>query len=167
MNICFYHHEPHPHVEVTLRILEAYERAFEAMGHHILVLSHNMQHYSAEKAREFAQKLLDFRADLAVCYGFSAMPQISDGFFFRKHGIPMALLCFENPFFGLNESLLNEIKRHPDYYHIFVWDSYYLDLLYPLFKKGDNLVRNIDRSYNPVCISRHASIRDFHAKPAA
>lgn len=132
MNICFYKHDPH--AEVTIMILEAYQRAFEELGHRILVLSHDMGNYSPEQAREFAKRFVNFRAELAMCYGFSAMPQINGGFFFRKHGIPLTILCFDNPFFGLNSNLIDEIKRHPDYYHLFVWDSYYLDLLRKLFK---------------------------------
>jgi spore maturation protein CgeB len=97
-------------------------------------MTQDMECFSPEQARDFARRFLDFKADLAICYGFSAMPRIGGGYFFRKHGIPLAILCFENPFFGLNESLLDEIKTHPDYYAFFVWDSCYLDLMGRLFK---------------------------------
>jgi spore maturation protein CgeB len=132
MKICIYKHKPR--VDVTLRILEAYERAFKRQGHSVLTVTQDMECFSPEQARDFARRFLDFKADLAICYGFSAMPRIGGGYFFRKHGIPLAILCFENPFFGLDESLYDEIKTHPDYYAFYVWDSCYLDLMGRLFK---------------------------------
>jgi hypothetical protein len=132
MNICIYKHKPR--VDVTLRILEAYERAFKRQGHSVLVMSQDMERFSSEQALDFAKTFIGFKADLAICYGFSAMPRINGSYFFRKHGIPLALLCFENPFFGLNEELIHEINSHQDYYSFFVWDSFYLRLLEKLFK---------------------------------
>jgi spore maturation protein CgeB len=132
MKICIYKHKPRVHV--TLRILEAYERAFKRQGHSVLIMTQDMERFSQERARNFAKKFLEFKADLAICYGFSAMPRIAGGYFFRKRGIPLAILCFENPFFGLNQILLDEIKAHQDYYAFFVWDTSYLDLMGRLFK---------------------------------
>lgn len=132
MNICIYKHNPR--VDVTLRILEAYQRAFEGLGHKVLLVSHDMGNFTTDRARAFALEFLNFKADLALCYGFSAMPHISGGYFFRKHGIPLIILCFENPFFGLHQDLVEEIKTHQDYYHFYVWDAWYLDRLHILFK---------------------------------
>ena len=127
MNICIYKHKPT--VDVTLKILDAYHRAFEKEGHSVLILSQDMDGYSPRQAREIASRFLNHKSDMAICYGFAAMPEMNDGYFFRSHGIPLTILCFENPFFGLNNKLIDEIKRYPDYYRFFVWDPYYLDLL--------------------------------------
>jgi spore maturation protein CgeB len=132
MHICLYRHDPR--ADVTLRILEAYQRAFERAGHRILVFSHEMAGFTPEEARAFARRFVEFKADFALCYGFSAMPRLNAGFFFRKHDIPLIILCFENPFFGLNPELVNEIQSHADHYYFFVWDTWYLDLLKRLFK---------------------------------
>ncbi len=132
MKICIYKHKAR--VEITVRILEAYQRAFERIGHKVLVFSHDTGSTSPEESRQFALEFMHFKADLAVCYGFSAMPRLEGGYFFRKHGIPLVVLCFENPFFGLNRALIDEIKSFQDYYHFFVWDSWYLDLLRGLFR---------------------------------
>ena len=132
MHICLYKHDPK--VEVTLRILGAYQKAFEKAGHRTLVLDHKMAGYTPEEARVFARRFVEFKADFALCYGFSAMPRINGGFFFRKHNIPLIMLCFENPFFGLNRELIDEIQSHPDHYHFFIWDTCYLDLLRKLFR---------------------------------
>lgn len=131
MNICIYKHNPR--VDVTLRILEAYQRAFESLGHKVLLVSHDMGNFTTDRARAFALEFVNFKADLALCYGFSAMPHISGGYFFRKHGIPLMILCFENPFFGLHQDLVEEIKTHQEYYHFYVWDAWYLDQLRTLF----------------------------------
>ena len=127
MNICIYKHNPR--VEVTLKILESYEEAFLRLGHKVMFLSYDMQNYTPLQARAVAQEFLDFNADIALCYGFSAMPEVNGSFFFRKRNIPLIVLCFENPFFGLSKRILDEIKAHPDYYLFFVWDTCYLDLL--------------------------------------
>jgi len=132
MNICIYKHQPQ--VDVTLRILEAYERAFKRQGHSVLIMSQDMEQFSKDQAQDFARRFIAFKADLAICYGFSAMPRIGGSYFFRKHEIPLAILCFENPFFGLNAELIDEIKSHQNYYSFFVWDSYLLGLLESLFK---------------------------------
>lgn len=132
MHICLYKHEPR--VGVTLRILEAYQRAFKRAGHQTLDLSHKMARFTPKEAQSFARRFVEFKADFAFCYGFSAMPRLNGGFFFRKHHIPLVILCFENPFFGLNQELVEEIQNHPDYYYFFVWDTWYLDLLKRLFK---------------------------------
>lgn len=132
MNICIYKHKPT--VDVTLRILDAYHRAFDKEGHSVLILSQDMGDYSPQQAREIANQFLNHKSDIAICYGFAAMPKMNDGYFFRNHGIPLIILCFENPFFGLNNNLIDEIKRYPDYYRLFVWDPYYLDLLRQYFK---------------------------------
>ncbi|MBD3316861.1 MAG: hypothetical protein GF344_13825, partial [Chitinivibrionales bacterium] len=114
---------------MTLRILEGYERGFMELGHNVMTLSHDMQNYSRAQAYGIAKRFLDFGAHIAVCYGFSAMPEIGGSFFFRKRGIPLVVLCFENPFFGLNEKIVSEINNFPDYYYFFVWDRVYLDLM--------------------------------------
>lgn len=132
MKICIYKHNPS--ADVTLSILDAYERAFKNLGSHILVINQDMENYSREQARSFAKKFIQFKPEMAICYGFSAMPEINGSYFFRKRGIPLVVLCFENPFFGLNPRLFNEITQHHDYYYFFVWDSYYLNLLRQLFK---------------------------------
>ncbi len=132
MNICIYKHKPR--VDITVRILEAYQRALERIGHKVLVFSHDTGSFSPEQSRQFALEFMHFKADLVLCYGFSAMPRLNGGYFFRKHGIPLVALCFENPFFGLDQNLVDEIKTFQDYYHFFVWDSWYLDLLRKLFK---------------------------------
>ncbi|MBW2304409.1 MAG: glycosyltransferase family 1 protein [Deltaproteobacteria bacterium] len=132
MNICIYKHRPR--ADVTIRILEAYKEALERLGHRVFTLSHDAGEATPEEVRKLAVRFVDFNADLALCYGFSAMPKIGGGYFFRKHGIPLVLLCFENPFFGLDNELIQEIRSHPDYYHFFVWDSWYLDKLRELFK---------------------------------
>jgi len=147
MNICIYKHNPR--VDVTLRILEAYQRAFENLGHKVLIVSHDMGTFTPDRARAFAQEFVNFKADLALCYGFSAMPQISGGYFFRKHGIPLIILCFENPFFGLHQGLVEEIKTYQDYYHFYVWDSWYLNQLRNLFKNC-HPIRHAAEVPNPI-----------------
>ena len=52
----------------------------------------------------------------------------------QRRGIPLAILCFENPFFGLNAELMDEIKTHHEFYSFFVWDSFFLNLLGKVFK---------------------------------
>jgi spore maturation protein CgeB len=93
-----------------------------------------MAGFTPEEAQAFARRFVEFKADFAFCYGFSAMPRLNGGFFFRKHHIPLVILCFENPFFGLNQELVEEIQNHPDYYYFFVWDTWYLGLLKRLFQ---------------------------------
>ncbi len=55
MNICIYKHKPT--VDVTLRILDAYHKAFEKEGHSVLILSQDMGDYSPKQAREIANQL--------------------------------------------------------------------------------------------------------------
>ena len=151
MHICLYKHKPR--VDVTLRILEAYERAFARAGHETLALDHSMAAFTAEEARAFAHRFVEFDADFAFCYGFSAMPRLNGGFFFRKHDIPLVILCFENPFFGLNQELVKECQAYPDHYYFFVWDSWYLDLLKKLFKNCHPIrhAAEIVTSYDTRC----------------
>ena len=132
MNICIYKHNPNS--DVTLRILEAYERAFQRLGHQVLVISQDMENYTPNQALDFAKSFLENKPEIGICYGFAAMPEIKGQYFFRKHNIPLVLLCFENPFFGLNKGLFDEIRYFQDYYYFFVWDTYYLDLLKKDFK---------------------------------
>ncbi|MBW1699154.1 MAG: glycosyltransferase [Deltaproteobacteria bacterium] len=128
MNICIYKHNPR--IEVTAAIMDAYIRAFQKLKHNVLIISPDLINESTDQVIKLAKTFVDLEADLAICYGFSAMPQINGTYFFRKHSIPLVVLCFENPYFGLTPALRDEIKRYPDYYHFFIWDSFYLDLLH-------------------------------------
>ncbi|MBW2130897.1 MAG: hypothetical protein JRH13_16240 [Deltaproteobacteria bacterium] len=157
MNICIYKHRPR--ADVTIRILEAYKEALERLGHRVFTLSYDAGEATPEEVRKLAVRFVDFNADLALCYGFSAMPKIGGGYFFRKHGIPLVLLCFENPFFGLDNELIQEIRSHPDYYHFFVWDSWYLDKLRELFKNC-HPIRHAAR-INP-CLRAGSGLRRAH-----
>lgn len=142
MNICFFKHPPS--VEVTIRIIDSYINAFNELGHNTMSIHYDTVLETREQVNAFAAKFMEFKSDFAVCYGFSAMPQINGSYFFRKQGIPLIVLCFDNPFLGLTDDLYNEIKSHPNLYHLFIWDSYYLDLFsrispncYPILHAAD------------------------------
>ena len=59
MNICIYQHTSQSGVEVTNVLLAAYQRAFENLGHPVLVLSHDALHENPDSSGRIARSEID------------------------------------------------------------------------------------------------------------
>jgi len=110
--------------DIAPLIIDGFARAFRALGLQVFVLDFDLFSTDPARFQQHLVNLLLWEPELAVAYGFNGLLPTSRGPVFRTQGIPLALLHYDCPFFGLafDDSWLPEFRAHPDWYYHFVWD---------------------------------------------
>lgn len=122
-------------------IMEDYKDAFEKLNHEILLLDLNK--FNSDSYEE----LINFKPDFAISYGMNSIIKDVEGtFLLREANIPTVGLYYDNPLYSINDEYEQEIKKNPSYYHHFVWDQYYVELLQ---SRGYENVNHIMLATNP------------------
>ena len=101
--------------------MDSFSSGFRQCGHQVLEID-TSQGFNNEDYK----KVKDFKPCYIVCYGFAGILSTPNGALFRLMGIPMIALLYDNPFFLLSDTVEEELREYADYYHLFIWDSYFL-----------------------------------------
>lgn len=103
-------------------VIDGYINGFREAGHDV---------WGIDLAREGIDfpKLLEFRPDFVLAYGYNGFCKSPNGYALRQLEIPLVSLHYDCPFLARSEELSNEIKNFPEYYYEFVWDDSFLEML--------------------------------------
>lgn len=126
-------------------VMEGYAKAFSYIGCEVFYYNR-----LEDTALDIVANIRDFSPDFVVAYRNIAMinelANNSGGIVypFEKMGIPVVCLFYDNPFFSLMNDNKEHIKKYPDLYKIYVWDTYYINLLKLVGINSNHLMLALD-----------------------
>lgn len=104
-------------------IMECFAKAFRRCGADVQVIESRRLETNTDE--EFA-RIFSFHPEVVLGYGCGAIIEAEGQGVFRTLGIPVVLLFYDCPFFGLTPWIEKELQEFPDYYHHFVWDRAFI-----------------------------------------